>query len=189
MSFAANELIPDLHNTRAEEMWSHIEKSVDFANKTVLDVGCGYADFMVRAWQAGARAVFGIDNSSIVLSDARIRTLPLVREGAGIFFMQKDAEHWSDRWPGYHDIVICTSVLPYMLDPNKLLKNIQRDSGIAIIECQYAGDGPGFDNISNDEDMRKWLSKFEWSSVDKIGSSVLKSRNRTRSIWRCINEG
>ena len=100
--------------------------------------------------------------------------------------MEKNIEHWSERWPGYHDIVLCTSVLPYIVDPDRLLLNIHRDSDTAIIECQYAGDGPGLEYIKNDTDMKEWLSKFDWFSVKKIGSTNVESRPGVkRSIWMC----
>ena len=165
-------LLPELYNTRAENMWGQITEHVDFANKTVLDVGCGRGDLMMRAWTWGARVVYGIDNSKIELQEARLRSWDMVKEGAKLYFMEKNIEHWSERWPGYHDIVLCTSVLPYIVDPDRLLLNIHRDSDTAIIECQYAGDGPGLEYIKNDTDMKEWLSKFDWFSVKKIGHVI-----------------
>lgn len=182
------DLIPELYNTRAEDMWEIIQKRVSFADKTVLDVGCGRADLLVRAWCAGAQVVYGIDNSPISLQDARMRTWPLVKEGAHIFFMQKNLEHWSDRWPGHHNIIICTSVLPYLVDRDRILKRIKRDSDIAIIECQYKGDGPGLENIKNDDQMRKWLGEFEWDSVERMGKTDIVSRDMKRTLWKCTNK-
>lgn len=179
------DLVPEAYNTRADEMWRHIEKHVDFSDKSVLDVGCGRADLMVRSWMSGARAVYGIDSSPITINEARIRTLDLVKAGARIYFLQKDIEQWSTRWPGKHDIVICTSVLPYTKEPDVLMRNMRRDAKQAIIECQYAGDGPGFDHIKNDSDMLSWLMMFGWHEIDKIGFSTVVSRDRTRSIWLC----
>jgi SAM-dependent methyltransferase len=182
------EFIPELYNTRAEEIWDVISKRIVFDGKTVLDVGCGRADLMARIWCAGARVVYGIDNSPIELREARLRTLYMVKEGAAIYFLHKNLEHWSDKWPGRHDIIICTSVLPYTIDPDRILQRIQKDCDVAIIECQYAGDGPGFDDIQNDDQMRKWLTDYDWSSVEKIGKSKVVSRNTTRTIWKCTNK-
>ena len=179
-------LLPPLYNTRAGSMWDQIAKAADFVGKTVLDVGCGRGDLALRAWAEGASTVYGIDNSRIELKEARLRAWSMVKDGARVFFMHKDIEAWDERWPGYHDIIICTSVLPYTIDPNKLLHNICRDSKIAFIECQYAGDGPGFSTITNDKQMKNWLSDFDWDEIEKIGYTTVASRkDTTRSIWRC----
>lgn len=182
-------LLPELYNTRADKIWEQIDKIVDFTDKTVLDVGCGRGDLMMRAWQSGARAVYGIDNSKIEIKEARLRSWNMVKEGAMLFFVEKNVESWNNKWPGFHDIVICTSVLPYLIDPDKLLENISRDSDIAIIECQYAGDGPGFEYIEHDDDMKNWLhASGGWFSVLKIGSTDVESRpGVSRSIWMCSN--
>lgn len=181
-------LLPEPYNTRAKDMWKIISDNVDFMDKTVLDVGCGRGDLMMRAWLWGARVVYGIDNSKIEIKEARLRSWEMVKEGAKLYFMEKNIEHWSERWPGYHDIVLCTSVLPYLYNPDKTLYNIHQDCGLAIIECQYAGDGPGLKRIKNDADMKEWLSKFDWLSVKKIGSTNVESRPGVkRSIWMCQN--
>lgn len=181
-------MLPELYNTRAEAMWEHISENVEVIDKTILDAGCGRGDIVMRAWCDGARAVYGIDNSKIDLNEARLRSWALVKEGAHIYFMNKDIESWSERWPGHHDIIICTSVLPYLVNPDKVLQNIYRDSDVAIIECQYAGDGPGFKNIADDKQMVNWLSDFGWAKIDKIGYTVVESRDMQRSIWRCVKD-
>jgi len=182
--------LPELYNTRAEKMWEQIDKAVDFTDKTVLDVGCGRGDLMMRAWQSGARVVYGIDNSKIELNEAKLRSWNMVKEGARLYFMTKDIEQWSSKWPGFNDIVICTSVLPYLIEPEKTIEHIARDSDIAIIECQYHGDGPGFEYIKHDDDMKNWLHAYGgWFSVLKIGSTDVESRPGVkRSIWLCKHE-
>jgi SAM-dependent methyltransferase len=182
------DLLPPLHNTRADSIWTHISKAVDFTDKTVLDMGCGRGDIAMRAWCAGAERVFGIDKNKIEISDAKIRSGRLMIARAHIHFLPKDIDEIDDKWPGHHDIVICTSVLPYLDDPDKALRYMCDYSDAAIIECQYKGDGPGFENIKNDKDMRDWLDKFDWKEIDKIGSTKLESRDASRSIWKCNND-
>lgn len=166
-------------------MWNAIVKKVDFIDKTVLDAGCGHGDLVMYAWMSGAKAVVGVDKDKIALTDARLRAGEMILSGARITFVEKDIEQWDSKWPGKYDIVFCTSVLPYLLDPDRLLANICNDSKIAIIECQYAGDGPGFTHIANDEQMLAWLQKFCWTGVARIGQSYLASRDLYRSIWMC----
>ena len=165
-------------------MWSYIVKNVDFDDKSVIDVGCGYADFMWRAYAAGARAVFGYDNDKTVnyIASERLETYGYV--GKPVYIMNSDIQNWDEKWPGKHDIAICTSLLPYLKSPGYILECIIRDSDIAIIECQYAGDGPGFDWLNDDSAMAFWLFANGAQESSKLGETCIIGRDKYRTIWK-----
>ena len=184
-----------LHNTRADEMWRSIIKHVDFEDKSVIDVGCGYGDFLWRAYAAGARAVFGYDNDKAVNYSANERLESYGYTGKPVYVMNSDVQNWNEKWPGKHDIAICTSVLPYFDNedyillphfdnPNYMLECILRDSEVAVIECQYAGDGPGLSWLSNDVDMSYWLFSQGAHEAIIIGKTHISGRDKFRTIWR-----
>ena len=186
-------------NRRADEMWSFIEPllarvagqpagepSKRLAGLDVIDLGIGYGDFMLKALESGADYVFGTDISEENMEYAFHR---LVRAGYRGYFriLESDLNRKSDQamlFQRSFDVGICTSVLPYLDFPDDLLYMMSRYCAISIIECQYFGDGPGFEHIRYDDEMQAWLNKY-WHTAQKIGETRLDIRPATRSIWAC----
>ena len=83
------------------------------------------------------------------------------------------------------DVTFCFSLLPYVDRPTDLLLNMRKFSEVSFIECQYSGDGPGFEWIKNDIDMLRWLERVGWKSVSKLGRTRVSYRNVDRTIWMC----
>ena len=176
-----------IHNTRSPDMWNIIEKCVDFTDKAVVDIGCGYGDFVWRAWLAGASVVMGIDKDEVIVKKARER---LAEAGfhpprALITFHISDLEEWPNIGYIFGDIAFCFSVLPYCEDFHSALRIIYNCFEIALIECQYFEDGPGKEITKNDADMLALLKWAGWEKVDWIGATKVKEDRFTRSIWRC----
>lgn len=177
-------------NKRASKMWFYMNGHVDFADKQVLDLGCGYGDFVSLCLDADALYVTGVERDYIIASYASTR---LAEEGhsAGDYqIIVDDIDRIvKDRdllYSGY-DIIVCTSVLPYLDDPEAALMWIRGNSSIAIIECQYAGDGPGPEGIANDKEMMHVLYRSGWRNVQKIGYTDVVIRPAKRSIWKCYD--
>lgn len=161
-------------NTRASEQWNIIRQHVDFTGKTVIDLGCGHCDILKIALQVGAQCCVGVDKVDKELS----------RIGKCIVF-QANIEEWvKDRTIPY-DISICFSTLPYLSNPSAVLFWMQRHTDIALVECQYSGDGPGFKWLRGDNDMRRWLNDVGWREIQPIGTTLVKGRDRERTIWMC----
>ena len=102
--------------------------------------------------------------------------------GALIGVLTADIERWLN-WSTW-DIIVCLSVLPYIKLPIDLLNKISIHSREAIIECQYVGDGPGFDDVHNDNDMKSVLGQI-WANVTSIGETEVKIRDKWRTVWHC----
>lgn len=184
--------LPPIHNTRSPEQWDIISKYIDFKDKTVLDLGCGYGDILFRCWAAGAKAATGIDNDRDILirladfakenkipkDDLFLIRFDLNRIDNLRFMFDKDADFFSD-------IIICFSVLPYLKQPFTVLEWMQSHSKISLIECQLSGDGPGFGMIQTDDHMRDWLTLAGWQSVEAIGHTMVKEGRYKRTIWMC----
>lgn len=174
-------------NIRAGDMWEQILDHVNFDGKTVVDMGCGSGDFVFLANLSGATKSTGIDNNDFSIKKCRetLSENPLfLPHQDKIFFIYGDIESKNDAYPHY-DIGICFSVLPYLRDPGKLLSLMRARCATSLIECQYAGDGPGFSYIENDNDMERWLQGVGWKNVKKIGQTVVKEGRYKRSIWMC----
>ena len=164
-------------NSRNPQMWAAVKGAVDFEGKSVVDLGCGYGDMLLRAHSAGASEVIGIDYDGDIVDIAKARC-----KGTDIELIEACLFEWLCASEKVYDIMICFSVLPYMDSMVKTLELIQGRSNLALIECQYENDGPGV--VVDDEEMRKGLLMF-WPKVTKIGESEVKIRATTRSIWLC----
>jgi SAM-dependent methyltransferase len=183
-----NITLPPVHNTRAPEQWRIISKHVDFEGKTVLDLGCGYGDLLWRAWAAGCVDSIGIDHNPELVLELLEREITLAGN-VGFSCISIECAIAGGVLDGSvfgkWDTTICFSVLPYLANPTATLRWIREHSTQALIECQLAGDGPGFDWLESPQDMRRWLDSIGWKSVERIGETVIKDRGAKRGIWLC----
>jgi len=173
--------LPPVHNTRSPEQWRIISEHVEFDGKMVLDLGCGYGDLLWRAWEAGAKLLQAVDSDTkrdfLIVPAAHIHEYSFSIDNIDIPYYTSKI--------GYSDVIICFSVLPYLSDPTSTLHWIHQHSTQALIECQLAGDGPGFDWLKGPQDMRRWLDSIGWERVERIGETTVESRGCKRGIWLC----
>lgn len=164
-------------------MWEAIISSLgSVSGKKILDVGAGYCDLAIFSANAGAR-VTAIERVAFIARDARER-VQAAGVGDRITIVEQDLEEYLRLVRHGFDIIYCTSVLPYLVYPDGALYNMSKISPTTIVECQYMGDGPGFEYIANDNHMLRYLSRI-WPAVTRIGETVLDIRPATRTIWRC----
>ncbi len=169
-------------NTRAEQQFKILAQRVSFEDRGVIDFGCGYGDLLYLIKQAGANTI-GVNKSSEELKAAIGKGLVALYEDLDKTFASASDGIEETFCP--HDIGICFSVLPYLKDPIPLLFYMFEECTISFIECQYAGDGPGFDCLKNDEDMENWLKTVGWLDVKAIGKTYISDRDKWRTIWMC----
>jgi len=152
----------------------------------VIDLGCGKGDILLRLFDAGAK-VLGIDNDGDNILHIQRAKSEFVQDMFNINgLMWCDIDQLIMEQSIKLDVAICFSVLPYLKRPIDALKWINQHSDVALIECQYAGDGPGFDFLSGNDDMRNWLLQIgEFKEVEPIGHTLVEGRNTKRFIWRC----
>ena len=168
----------EVHNIRSPKQWDIISRQIDFKGKKVLDMGCGKGDILASAKSAGAD-VIGIDIDK--KNSHHIRSVY-----PGVPVLNDDLNHL-ELWKVKKDIIICFSVLPYLTWPEATLRWINQHSDIALIECQYAGDGPGFGFLTDNGAMHKWLLKYGgFEKADVIGFTLVEGRDTKRWIWICV---
>ena len=172
----------DYHNQRFPLMKMLIDDSIDFANKTVIDLGCGYGDLCFHAAERGARYVIGVDKDPAIIEAVEHRSSKL-RIYEEFTIILKDLDSF---WLANHyDYAFCMSVLPYLVFPDKLLVWMAQHADVAIIECQYKGDGPG--QVLDFDHMKAWLEEY-WDFVQCLGGTLVKDRQKIRHIWMCKND-
>ncbi len=163
-----------VHNVRSPQQWEIISRHVDFQGKKVLDLGCGGGDILCRAFEAGA-IVAGVDQDKTNFKKdvhPEIMRLEDDIETLGIY--------------PHVDIIICFSVLPYLKRPDQMLNLLNFRSDFALIECQYAGDGPGFPFLLGNDEMQSWLLEVgQFEKVRTIGHTLVEGRDKKRFIWMC----
>lgn len=170
------------YNTRSPQQWRIIKEHVDFNDKSVIDFGCGHADLICMIMKHTSAICTGIDASPIELQAAR-ETCPNIP----VSFLLYDVEQYARQMArdGYsYGVGICFSVLPYLRFPDEFLGNMAGLCDVSLIECQYAGDGSGFPQITNATEMANWLLKY-WNSVEVIGRTLVENRKLYRDIWMC----
>lgn len=184
-------------NTRSGEMWKVIAPEVEkhLAGRqqlTIIDLGCGHADVLSRFCQLpNARQAVGVDHDQHILrsNSKRFRQMRL---HASCQFVHDQIERYICRPQlpkGFYTVGLCCSVLPY-LDPavrDNVLDWLSHSTQYTFIECQYFGDGPGPENLKNDDDMINWLYAY-WDITVPIGRTLVHGRNKYRTIWMCANE-
>lgn len=167
-------------NRRSPEMWKQIEARVNFDKKKVLDLGSGYCDLAIFANHSGAR-VMAIEKDPMIAERAEKH----VKESdAHVVIQVRDIEEYVKKRRVPWDIIMCTSVLPYLAYPDRVMEWMAQHAPKSIVEHQYAGDGPGPNWIQSDDDMHSWLKHF-WPRVEKIGETYVLERGAVRSIWLC----
>lgn len=166
-----------VYNIRSPEQWRIVSGAIDFQDKTVLDLGCGRGDILAFAAEAGAH-VTGIDSDKTNIEYIH-NTYPAIEA-------IEETVNFLEAAPKT-DIIICFSVLPYLVEPLFfVLQWINHHSEVAFIECQYSGDGPGFEFLTDNDVMEKWLLvAAEFKKVEAIGHTVVEGRNTKRVIWMC----
>ena len=174
-------------NSRSIAMWACISRTIDFRNKSVIDLGHGGGDFIYRAHVAGALKITGIDLASGTKSvEVNVQhTKHGVRSVGTIATINDDLNLMKSEWKA--DIAFCFSVLPYLDDPQNFVNWMSKQFKLSVIECQYKGDGPGFYFIKDTGDMKYWL-KNSFDSVTLIGNSYVVSKDTYRDIWMCEND-
>jgi predicted RNA methylase len=177
-------------------MWRQIKKRVKFKDKTVLDLGCGYGDFMHFALMAGASFVTGVERDIMVAASASGRLTDFgYAMGKDFLMSSEDIDDMvSENLDGLtindaydSDIIMCFSCLPYLMFPEYALQWMRRHSDITLIECQYADDGPGFSYIKNDDDMIMLLAESGWHRIARTGRTHARIRDSYRTIWACYS--
>ena len=154
-------------------MWRHISREIDFREKYVLDVGCGYGDFLWRAYVAGAEKVWGMDKEK-----------KFSCHNENIVFVNEDIEYFSTFGPSKAqpepDVAFCFSVLPYIDDQVALLRQLSFIQE-CVVEFQYKPE-PYCVRVQTDDEAEKLLSKH-WAYVKNIGKTYVEERRVSRTLW------
>lgn len=170
----------DDHNIRTGQMWSAIEKTIDFTDKQVIDLGCGHGDLIWRVYEAGALYVLGVDRDYRIVEEANERCEH--HEVPQTVILANIERVFRYRYN--FDVTFCLSVLPYLsMKYPEAIGCIHRLAPVGFFEIQYIGDGPGKE-LRDDRDAIELL-KREYNKVEKIGHTICKKERLSRSIWRC----
>ena len=151
---------------------------ISLKGKSLLDLGGGHGDLCLMAHNSGAKKVRYIDNAIDDSVYARFHKTT-------VELFKQDIE--KNEWGNGFDYISCLSVLPYLQSPDRFLNDVSKTGSVFILECQYAGDGPGLREIQNDYHMESWLRVY-WDGVESIGKTLVAGRQRYRTIWVCKND-
>lgn len=186
-------------NSRANQLYDIIRSNtsiIDNEFSLVVDYGAGFGDVAFRLASNHKCRVLALEASEDVFGW-------LVSRAKAIEIMNKMHIHqvsieseFTETFLGMLQsaipnqkigkVGICFSVLPYLSMPDKQLEKMSKLMDVSFIECQYSGDGPGFSFIEDDDQMKRWLSRY-FNTVDRVGSTTVKQGAFDRTVWRCKN--
>lgn len=113
---SAGKNLPSIKEQKSKEF---ILKNINFNKKIVLDLGCGYGRDIEDFYKAGAKEVFGVDNSELMIEEAKRKTKfldnRLVSDITNLPFSENK-----------FDIVIAKHSLHYLSDLNSAWLEIAR---------------------------------------------------------------
>ena len=173
------------YNSRFPRMWDYIKPHIDVDLRWCADLGCGMGDMAWAMHYAGASIVHGYD----IKFPTTVYPISYVSptNGRAVAFIEQDINEIGTILTAY-SYVSCFSVLPYLKHPDAALKWMYKHSVVSLIECQYAGDGPGYEHIKDNDDMDMWLRSIGWDTVKTIGHTKIRDRDAKRYIWYCSKD-
>lgn len=175
-------------NTRSPEQFEILYRNFDFTGKTVVNLGAGYGDISGAIWEAGAARVVSYDNDPHCVFVMNQKANQFKRRRTGDYSVHGVNILEVTRTNVYtpYDFGICFAVLPYFQerDVDQILDWLESNCRRVLLECQYAGDGPGFDFIKGDPQMRRWLNQ-RFGKVKRLGHTEVVGRDVFRTIWVC----
>lgn len=173
-------------------------------DKTLVDLGCFQGDFCALAASEGMFAV-GVDQGGFQQGRNSIEIARALWTGtSGLAWGQPDhipalpfghvmfrQENILDAGDLYEaDVVIMFSTWPYIVkdygrrQADDLLRAIIQRAGVFFFETQLAGDGPGPDFLTRDEDVRDMLTHCGATKVQSIGTFDVTGRPAKRTVWK-----
>ena len=158
-------------------------------DKVFLDLGCFQGDFVALAASEGMNAL-GIDQGGFRTGENSIAIAEGLWSGfpfGHARFMKRDIIDWGNYEA---DVVIMFSTWPYVVkdygrrQADDLLRAIIAEAGVFFFETQLAGDGPGPDFLTRDEDVRDMLTHCGAATVQSIGTFDVTGRPAKRTVWK-----
>jgi tRNA (mo5U34)-methyltransferase len=172
---------------RSDFKWERLEKHFDFADKKILDIGCGNGYYAYRAALGGAKFVLGVDPSlysyfqaqivAILCPQIPVKILPLA---------QKDLPQ---KLPIF-DIVFSMGVLYHHKNPEEHLSHIYdllADNGEIILETLIIDDEKFPDGLFPNGRYAKMRNVYEIPSIKRV-EELLNSLNfrEIKLLDKCI---
>lgn len=107
--------------------WLKIESLYSFEGKSVCDLGCFHGYYAIKAREAGAASVIGLDRSQLVLDTAK-----MISELSGR--SEIEYQQWTGGEPTpFCDVALVLNMLHHCADLEETLANINCQS--AVFEC------------------------------------------------------
>jgi 2-polyprenyl-3-methyl-5-hydroxy-6-metoxy-1,4-benzoquinol methylase len=126
-------------NERGRAMVELVERIAPIGGKRVLDVGCGYAGFLVAFAARGAK-VAGIEKDPATLALARVN---LAERGVANTIYERDATADASDIHQRFDVITCNDVIEHVVDADALLRNVRSllaPGGFAVFEIPNGDD-------------------------------------------------
>ncbi len=159
-------------------------------DKFFMDLGCFQGDFCALAASEGMaaqgfdRGGFRTGENSIEIAKQLWGDFPFGR----LMFTEADILSISPLYAA--DVVVMFSTWAYIVQDYgrpramTLLEEIIAEAGVFFFETQLAGDGPGPDFLTRDEDVRDMLANCGATTVQSIGTFDVTGRPTKRTVWK-----
>lgn len=144
---------------------------------TFFDLGYGYGDIIIRLHKLGYE-VSGVEKDDDLYQRMK---------GFGIKTYHDDIENFIHNFDPIDkfDLIICTSVIPYLRYQDKIIEWIAHNSHLSVFEIQSEGDGPG--TLESQIIVEDYLMDCHFDSVTQIGVTLVKENLFERRLFLCEN--
>ena len=190
--------VPYHHNAVNKRAEILIGENIDLIKeKRILDLGCHFGTFSYIALQAGAKFVMGVENSTMLIKQAKEMFLSLSIPTDEYDFIAQDVIQYLENLPeNSFDIILCLGLLYYIPDNYHFLKLLKKVAARGIILDTFTAyyslvqgkDAVAANSVIKEDIFQLPIMMHSLTQADKKYYSLpesFKGQNRKLSFLTC----
>lgn len=108
---------------KSSKSWENIKDLIDWKDKSIIDIGSFHGYFCLKAEQAGAKFVIGIDKNESTVKTASMIAIESKTKVCDYFV--NTANEWVNTHAQQFDLILCLNVFHHIPNKDGFLKSLQ----------------------------------------------------------------